>query len=859
MSNRLSFNRGLGYQGTNAVQPPECHFEDRNPTIYDTQGVSLLDLWLNTVTQQVWVLVSLAGNSSSNGSLATWVEFGSGDLQTLTSNSGGAVGPDALFNINIVGDGITITGVGNPATHTITLSASGSGIVSTLTGNSGGAVSPSGGNINVIGDTTTINIVGNPGTHTLTASATGIVATSFHTDNGTATPAAGIIDFNAISQAGSSVSFSGATNIVSLNTTDAGGNVLIGLQAGNATLTGTANTGIGYSVLHAITSGINNTVLGDLAAQTLTTGSSNVLIGKSAATAITTGSNNLIIGDFAGSALVTGSESSNIYASNAGVNAESNTMRLGTSGSGAGQVSNTYIAGINGVNVGSVASVVSISGDHLGSTTITAGTGITVTPGANVITLATTGAVANSFHTDNGIATPALGIITFNAISQAGSSVSFSGSGSTVSLNTTDANSNTIMGLNAGNGAVTASNTVGLGHSALHALTSGNANTVIGSLSGAAITSGANNTVIGEGSTTALTTGSANIIVGQATGTALTGAESNNVLIGDTGLVGVSSLLSVTIPGSGAPILHNFGTNNISLGQGAGNRTMTGSGNTFVGAGAGHANTTANANTFIGQGCGALVTSGGSNTGVGDGTFAALTTGTQNVALGDQCLESLTTGGNNIIVSNGGARYMTIGTDNTGLGYGVFTNSGSLTGPVSGVGNIAIGSNAGNALTAAESYNIYIQNGGVSGESNVLRISAGTGTGVNQLNKTFIGGIRGITTVNNDAVAVLIDSAGQLGTVSSSARYKENINDVGPRSEDITKLRPVVFNYKNHSPEETTYGLIAEEVAEIFPELVVKDKEGNPETIKYHELPILLLNELIKVKQELELLKQKLN
>ena len=144
--------------------------------------------------------------------IANWVLIGGGTgvLLSLTGNSGGAVFP-LLGNINVVGDGTTINIVGDPATHTLTVTALDTGTVNTLTGNTGGAVGPSAGKINVVGDGTTITIVGDPLTNTLTASVIGGEgANSFPTDNGTATPAAGVLNIIANVAAlnrGSSVEF----------------------------------------------------------------------------------------------------------------------------------------------------------------------------------------------------------------------------------------------------------------------------------------------------------------------------------------------------------------------------------------------------------------------------------------------------------------------------------------------------------------------------------------------------------------------------------------------------------------------------------------------------------------------------
>jgi hypothetical protein len=105
------------------------------------------------------------------------------------------------------------------------------------------------------------------------------------------------------------------------------------------------------------------------------------------------------------------------------------------------------------------------------------------------------------------------------------------------------------------------------------------------------------------------------------------------------------------------------------------------------------------------------------------------------------------------------------------------------------------------------------------------------------------------------ATAVVIDANGQLGTVSSSRRYKENIQPMGDASDKVLELRPVTFRYKKpnaNGEKPVQYGLIAEEVAEVLPELVVTNKEGQPETVAYQTLPVLLLNELRKEHEALE-------
>src|SRR6185369_10268904 len=112
--------------------------------------------------------------------------------------------------------------------------------------------------------------------------------------------------------------------------------------------------------------------------------------------------------------------------------------------------------------------------------------------------------------------------------------------------------------------------------------------------------------------------------------------------------------------------------------------------------------------------------------------------------------------------------------------------------------------------------------------------------------------IRGVTTVNADAIPVLIDSTGQLGTVSSTRKVKHDIQDIAEQSANIYNLRPVSFVYNSDASETKQYGLIAEEVEEVFPQIVARDKNGEVESVLYHVLPVLLLNEMQKQQATIE-------
>ena len=152
--------------------------------------------------------------------------------------------------------------------------------------------------------------------------------------------------------------------------------------------------------------------------------------------------------------------------------------------------------------------------------------------------------------------------------------------------------------------------------------------------------------------------------------------------------------------------------------------------------------------------------------------------------------------------------------------------------------------------------------------SNVVLInSAGQlGTGITAAppaaGVTKISGVFGVTTVIGSAIPVLIDTDGQLGTVSSSIKFKEDVHDMNESSNKIMNLRPVTFKYKRPNVDglkPLQYGLIAEEVEEVFPELVVRDKDGEIQTVQYQILPSLLLNEVQKLRATVDQLVEEIN
>jgi hypothetical protein len=310
-----------------------------------------------------------------------------------------------------------------------------------------------------------------------------------------------------------------------------------------------------------------------------------------------------------------------------------------------------------------------------------------------------------------------------------------------------------------------------------------------------------------------------------------------------------------TAEGQNALFTLSTGEFNTAVGFFALDSNTAGSFNTALGAGTLFANTVGS-NTAVGAGALLSNTIGFGNTATGAFALVSNTTGLTNVANGYQALFSNTTGGKNTAIGTGALFSNTIGGENTATGLGALaanttgvdnTANGlnALVANITGAGNTAIGSGALGFSTTGHGNTALGDGAGgnVTTASNVISIGS---NGANVTNSCFIGNIRGITTANNDAVQVMIDSAGQLGTVSSSRRYKTDIKPMDKGSESILALKPVSFRYKAHKDATPQFGLIAEQVAEVNPDLVVRDKNGEIYTVRYDAVNAMLLNEFLK-------------
>jgi hypothetical protein len=244
---------------------------------------------------------------------------------------------------------------------------------------------------------------------------------------------------------------------------------------------------------------------------------------------------------------------------------------------------------------------------------------------------------------------------------------------------------------------------------------------------------------------------------------------------------------------------------------------------------------------------------GSENVGVGFDALAENEGGSDNSASGFFALLHNTTGKNNTASGADAALRNTTGKENTADGVSaLFTNktgSGNigigvdaLENLLEGSSNIAIGNKAGSALKTTEANNVDVANAGVAADSGTTRI----GTETTQT-RAFLAGVSGVS-ISGPANGVLVNASGQLGTAtSSSARLKQEVRGLGASAGRVLRLRPVSYRYKRayaQGSDQLQYGLIAEQVARLFPALVQYEQNGKPGGVYYQELPVLLLAQL---------------
>jgi hypothetical protein len=611
---------------------------------------------------------------------------------------------------------------------------------------------------------------------------------------------------------------------------------------------GSGNTANGFDALFFNTNGLDNTANGLQALQQNTSGSYNTAMGVYALSYLGNnapgGSGNIALGYQAGYNF-NGNESGNIDIGNLGVTGDNNIIRIGT-----GQTQ-TFIAGVingnggglTGLNVSAAQLSGTLANSQLANSSITVNPGTGLSGGGEValggsttlnnagvlsvtgnadITASTVGGAVTLGDTATSSATlgtlvkrDASGNFSAGLITATSFSGAFNGNGGGL----TNLNASQLTSIGNGNGGSGNffvgpsgnSTTYGtlntaVGYEALFNNTSGSDNTAIGYVALNAIMSGFNNTAVGFGALNAITSGTDNtaigwnalgflgfgfgvggtnnIAIGSNAGQYINGNQSDNIDIGNPGISGDNNIIRI---GSGQSQTFIAGVIN-GNGGGLTNLNVSASRLTSIG----------NNNFFAGS-AGNAANSGSDNTAMGAEALTNNTSGTGNTAFGFGALQNAT--------------------GNFNFGYGYLAGSGLTTG----------------------ANNVDIAAAGLSGDNAFIRIGT---PGIQSA--TYIAGISGATAASG--VAVYVNSSGQLGTLTSSRRYKQDIQGMDQASDVLYALKPVTFKYKPGIDPQgiPQFGLVAEDVEKVAPDLVAHDDQGKVYTVRYQAVDAMLLNEFLK-------------
>ena len=360
-------------------------------------------------------------------------------------------------------------------------------------------------------------------------------------------------------------------------------------------------------------------------------------------------------------------------------------------------------------------------------------------------------------------------------------------------------------------------------------------NTAEGQSALLSLTTGGFNTAVGFFSLRSNTTGQLNTAIGA--GTLLANTADENTATGAGALLSNTTGSENTANGAFSLFSNTTGSFDTAVGRHALLSNTTGISNTANGDGALLGNTTGAFNTAVGAAALTNNTTGSNNTANGADALAFNTIGANNTGDGTQALQNNTTGTFNTAVGVAALIINTTGSNNTANGADALVNN------TTGNNNTALGTNAGTGVTTA---------------SNVICIGAGV-TGVNVSNTTWIGNVYGTTTVSGITLPVIVSGDGQMGTTSSLRRFKKEIKPMDQTSEAILALKPVTFHYKTDSKDTPQFGLIAEEVAEVNPDLVVRDENGQIYTVRYDAVNAMLLNEFLKEHRKVEQLQKQVD
>jgi Chaperone of endosialidase len=375
------------------------------------------------------------------------------------------------------------------------------------------------------------------------------------------------------------------------------------------------------------------------------------------------------------------------------------------------------------------------------------------------------------------------------------------------------------------------------------------------------------NTAEGQNALLSLTTGAANTAVGWFSLRSNTDGSFNTGVGAGTLLFNVGDQITGegtenTAIGAAALLFNTGGFDNTAVGAAALLNNTTGFFNTAVGTDALESNTTGESNTAVGRDALANNSTGGGNTAVGRAALLNNTTGESNTTLGRQALLSNETGSSNTAVGRAALASNSAGFGHTAVGYRALessTASGQFCFANTAVGSLALGNNTsgcsntaigGVALASNTSGSSNVAVGLLAGDNvttadNVICIGTDV-QGENVSNSCYIGNIWNQQSFSGQTV--FVNSDGKLGNSTSSRRFKDEIKPMDKASEALLALQPVTFRYKKEFDPSGAiqFGLVAEDVERVNPDLVVRDKAGKPNSVRYDQVNAMLLNEFLK-------------
>jgi Chaperone of endosialidase len=352
-------------------------------------------------------------------------------------------------------------------------------------------------------------------------------------------------------------------------------------------------------------------------------------------------------------------------------------------------------------------------------------------------------------------------------------------------------------------------------------------------------TTGSDNTATGFDALFSNTAGSENTAIGS--GALANSTASLNTATGFDALFSNTTGSDNTATGFQALLFNTTGSNNTATGVSALEANTTGSFNTAIGREALISNTTASDNTATGFAALLFNTTGSDNTATGEGALANNTTGSFNTANGGAALGNNRTGNFNTATGRLALSTNNSGLGNTANGYQALLNN------TTGASNTALGNGAGlNLITGSNNIDIGANVLGKADDKGTIRIG-NPGT----QRTTVVAGIFGTAVAGSQ---VVVNSNGQLGVATSSGRFKQAIKPMDKASEAILALKPVTFRYKHEIDPDGVpqFGLVAEQVEKVNPDLVARDADGKVYTVRYEAVNAMLLNEFLKEHKKVE-------